>query len=353
MVQLPVQRLKEVASIALQKTLALKSGEEILIISNPDEDVKVIAEALFAASLEIGGKPTLIFQPAKSGMDYAERTVLSAIESAPDVILSISAMKLGKDPYGLHVGYVGRDGKKYSSIFDKVKDGDRRARGFWTPGITVDMFLRTVDIDYDLMRRQVDRLCNILNPAELVRITSPAGTDIVVSVRGRQALKDDGDFTQPGSGGNIPCGEAFISPALGGVDGIAVFDGTIALGEKPDIVPGRPIRVEIRGGFVVKVEEDSLEASRLLLAIKDGEKRATTIDKPEMARNAWHIGELGFGFNPAAKMTGNLLEDEKLLNSVHLAIGANYDHDADALIHFDCLILSPTIYVDGEKISYY
>ena len=353
MVQPTAQRLKEVASIALHKTLALKPGEEVLIISNPEEDVKVISEALYEASLEVGAKPTLIFQQPKTGLDYAERAVLAAIESAPDVILSISSMKLGKDPYGIHIGYVGRDGKKYSSIFDKLKDGDRRVRGFWTPGITVDMFLRTVDIDYDLMRRQVDRLCDILNRAEAVRITSPAGTDLVVSISGRQALKDDGDFSQPGVGGNIPCGEAFISPAIGGTDGIAVFDGTIAVGEKPDIVPSLPIRVEIRGGFVVKVEEDSPEASRLLSAIKEGEQKALAIDKPDMARNAWHIGELGFGFNPAAKMTGNLLEDEKLLNSVHLAIGANYDHDADALIHFDCLILSPTIYVDGERISYY
>lgn len=351
--QASAQRLKEVASVALHKTIGLKEGEEILIVTNPDEDVKRISEAIFEASLGFGAKPSLIFQPAKTSLDYAERAVLGAIRAAPDVVLSISEVKLGKDPYGLQVGYVGRDGKKYSHILDRLKEGDRRVRGFWTPGITVDMFLRTVDIDYDLIRRQIDRLRNILDRAEFVRIISPAGTDVSISIKGRKAFKDDGDFTKPGTGGNIPCGEAFISPALGGTDGIAVFDGTIALGEKPDIVPSRPITVEFRGGFVVDVKEDSPEAARLLAAIKEGEAKALSMEKPEMAKNARHLGELGFGFNPAAKMTGNLLEDEKLLNSIHLAIGANYDHDADALIHFDCLVLNPTIYVDGERISYY
>ncbi|WP_235507142.1 M29 family metallopeptidase [Thermococcus barophilus] len=92
------------------------------------------------------------------------------------------------------------------------------------------------------------------------------------------------------------------------------------------------------------------EAKKLEEAIKEAEKRALKMGKEELAKNAWHLGELGIGLNPRAKMSGKLLEDEKLRNTIHIAIGANYDNDAPALNHFDCLILNPTVEVDGEKI---
>jgi leucyl aminopeptidase (aminopeptidase T) len=40
-----------------------------------------------------------------------------------------------------------------------------------------------------------------------------------------------------------------------------------------------------------------------------------------------------------------MLEDEKAFHTCHFAIGSNYDNDADALIHLDCLVRNPTITV--------
>ena len=70
------------------------------------------------------------------------------------------------------------------------------------------------------------------------------------------------------------------------------------------------------------------------------------------SRNARNIGELGIGLNPAAKITGNMLEDEKAFRTCHFAIGANYDGDAPSLIHLDCVVKDPTIifnYSDGTS----
>ena len=69
-------------------------------------------------------------------------------------------------------------------------------------------------------------------------------------------------------------------------------------------------------------------------------------------RNARNIGELGIGLNPAAIITGKMLEDEKAFRTCHIAIGENYDNDAHALIHLDGVIKEPTIdfvYQDGSR----
>ncbi|HEY3422895.1 MAG TPA: leucyl aminopeptidase, partial [Methanocellaceae archaeon] len=84
--------------------------------------------------------------------------------------------------------------------------------------------------------------------------------------------------------------------------------------------------------------------------IQHGEKMAREKGLKDEERNARHIGELGIGINYKAKMTGNLLEDEKLGKTIHLAIGANYDNDANALIHQDCLVMRPSMWVDNKLI---
>jgi len=70
----------------------------------------------------------------------------------------------------------------------------------------------------------------------------------------------------------------------------------------------------------------------------------------EYAKNARNIGEFGVGLNPKARIVGNVLEDEKVLNTVHFAIGSNYDQDALALIHSDGIVQNSTVSVDGKPL---
>ena len=69
----------------------------------------------------------------------------------------------------------------------------------------------------------------------------------------------------------------------------------------------------------------------------------------ELGRNSRNLGELGIGLNPAAKIVGNMLEDEKVMGTCHIAIGANYDDDAKALIHLDGVVMKPTMMAVSEK----
>jgi aminopeptidase len=168
---------------------------------------------------------------------------------------------------------------------------------------------------------------------------------------------DDGNFSVAGKGGNLPAGEVFISPQLGVSHGTIVFDGSITLDET--IAIKTPIKVEIEKGFVTKIEGGK-EAKKLAKYLAFAEKKPfemmkkRELDKTkaeEYSKNTRHIGELGIGANPNAKIVGNVLEDEKVLGTVHFAIGSNYDHDAAALIHSDGIVKKPTITVDGKPLK--
>jgi leucyl aminopeptidase (aminopeptidase T) len=104
-----------------------------------------------------------------------------------------------------------------------------------------------------------------------------------------------------------------------------------------------------KDGYISEVT-GSPDAEALLNVIKSGEKRARDLGMVDEVRNARNIGELGIGLNYQAKMVNNMLEDEKVGKTCHFAIGFNYDNDGPALIHQDCLVKSPSIWVDGKQI---
>ncbi len=342
--------LSETAHIALSQCLELKESEKVLIVTNPGTEQAEIAEAFRNEAAMMGARPELIYQPVKAQGEFAEEYVLRAIEARPDVVLSISTEKLGKDKARLAAPLVGADGRPYDHIFDYLLHGVRALRAIWAPGITRDMFLRTVPIDYAAMRGAADRLEILLNEAVLVMVRSPAGTDISFSIFDRKAKRDDGDFRSPGKGGNLPAGEVFLSPAVKSAEGIIVFDGSIS-DVGGDIVIQRPIVCTVKGGYVLGIEGGE-EARRLEKALEYGLNAASSLVRtqgmaPELAlaygTNARHLGEFGIGLNPAARIGGTMLEDEKVMGTVHFAIGANYDEDAPALIHLDGLVKDPTV----------
>ena len=106
--------LKKAADIAVKEVLAVKEGEHVLIITNPEKDVYKIAQAMYVASLNADALPALVVQQRKTSFDYAEPPVIGAIKTEPPVIISISAERMGKDREALANPYKGKGGKTYS-----------------------------------------------------------------------------------------------------------------------------------------------------------------------------------------------------------------------------------------------
>lgn len=364
--------VKKSAEVVIKTVCGIKKGEKVLIVTNPSKDVSGISRALFESAKENGAEVELVVQPEKSLLDYADTNVIEALKKEPDVFFSISANKLGKDEHAIVHPYKDADGREHDHIFHYLMDGKKTMRAVWTPGITLDMFERTVNIDYAELKNRCDKLMKAMRGAKEIHITAPAGTAIVVPVMNREPMSDDGDFTKPESGGNIPAGEVFISPVVGtgkgtGCQGKIVYDGSITLNSK-DIIIHNPIEVCVKDGFVVSIKNvnpvtngEESEADQLLDTITQAETRALQMEKngklpigsgAVYAKNARNIGELGIGLNPEAAITGNMLEDEKAFKTCHFAIGSNYDGDAQSLIHLDGLVKNPTIkvvYPDGSE----
>ena len=343
--------LLRIARTVLEQSLALQPGERVLIVGNPEETSRLICDAYFEATLQMGGQPLLARQPARAITDMSDPGVLAALGSEPDIIFSISTDKIGKDPHGLHIGYVGRDGQKYTSIFDKITEGDKRARAGTSPGIKMDTFLRCMEVDYTAMRTQAAAMKKAVEGHSEMHIETPAGTDLAVGMRGRKMFVDDGDLRKPGRFGNLPCGEIFFSPELGTARGRIVFDGVIATGPEC-LVPTEPLVMEVDAGYVTRILP-SAHAAVVEASIREGAARAQAMGKEDYARNSWGVGELGLGLNPRAKMVPDMLEAEKVGGTCHVAIGSNYDRDLPALTHYDMLMTHPRIWVDGKPLKGY
>ena len=329
--------LKEAARTAAESVLAVKDGETALIITNPESNVYSISLAMYDAILEFGGKPVIMIQPFKTQLDFAEKSIIGAIKANPDICISLSAEKLGKDEAGIKDNYKLGE-KEFDHIFDYLYRG-KMMKCFWSPSVTAEMFKKTVPIDYARLRKECADIKAILDKAISVRVTTEKGTDITIGLMNRLAESDDGDFRIPGTGGNLPAGEVWCAPVENGANGKLVIDGSIGdLGQVPKMLTmmvenGRLISVECEDkDFVCEVEK---------LCDIDDEARI--------------IGELGIGLNPGARIVGIMLEDEKAGETAHIAFGNNMDMDGgmnNSKTHRDFLFYKPTIiatYMDGSK----
>jgi aminopeptidase len=347
-------KLKRAARVALGEVLKAKRGERVLIVTNPSRDVQLISMALYDAALERGAAPVVISQPPKTQFDFADDAVIHALRAEPEIILSISRHKLGKDLFALKKPYKHK-GKTYGHIFNYLI-GSKKSRSFWSPSVTIDMFERAVPIDYKKLKANCRKLMAILDRASEVHVTARAGTDLVIGVRKRKTRMDDGDFSRPGAGGNVPAGEVFISPELGTGQGTIVFDGCIS-SKGGVIIIKKPIVATVKNNLVTKIEggREARELRETLSAAKKTTRKFAKdglISKKlvrEYMKNIYNLGELGIGLNENARIVGRMLEDEKVFKTCHIAIGSNYDGDADALNHLDGLVKRPTMEVRDAK----
>lgn len=199
------------------------------------------------------------------------------------------------------------------------------------PGITLDILRRSLDIDYEKLYTETKRLAKILNKGRNVRVTTERGTDVSFSIKGRKIFEDNGIYTQRGAFGNLPAGEICLSPLEGTTQGKLIVDASFAGWGKLE----EPLKFEIKDGFVKKI--NNLKLKKFLSA---------------MGKSAYNIAEFGIGLNPKAKITGNVLEDEKAKNTAHFALGDNLSFGGRirARCHLDGVFRKPQIWVDGVKL---
>ena len=197
------------------------------------------------------------------------------------------------------------------------------------------MFYTSMAVDWSALAARTARLVEAVNKAEWLRVTTPNGTDMMICKQGRHAGGDDGLLTEPGSFGNLPAGEAYLAPLEGMSHGLMVIEWG------PTRKLDEPLRLTVENGVGVRIGGN--DNHRAGLEAKFAENA-----------NCRNIAELGIGTNDKASRPDNVLEAEKILGTIHIALGDNtgFGGTVSAPSHEDYVFYQPTltaIMADGSE----
>ncbi|MEW6002134.1 MAG: aminopeptidase [Nitrospirota bacterium] len=203
------------------------------------------------------------------------------------------------------------------------------------PLFDISMLEGSMNVDWKTLEKRTRRIEKIINRAESINVRTPNGTFFFLSKKGRTAKSDTGVLTRPGSFGNLPAGEVFLAPLEG------TSRGRLLLEWAPTRQLRSPITLIVKDGHVENVEGEEEYAEYL---------RTKLSERPEN-RN---IAEFGIGTNDAAKRPDNILESEKILGTIHMALGDNssFGGMVKTPFHQDFVFFKPTvtlIHKDGSR----
>ena len=298
------------ARVAVETCMKIQPDETVLIVT--DTGKLKIAEAFAYAASSIGAKTvTTIMEPAIEHAKEPPRPVAQAMAAA-QVVLIPTTKSLSHT-----------DARRAAT-----KAGARIAS---MPDINEDMMrIGGLTADYNQVATLTYRVLHVLEKSKTVKITTPSGTDLTMNIEKRPPMPDTGLYHKSGEWGNLPAGEVCLAPVEGTTNGTLVIDsmGTAVT---------HPLKVTIKNGWASKF--DGPDAAKLESILKAADK------------NAYNIGELGIGTNPKARLTGNVLEDEKVLGTVHIALGDNTSYTGGhtkSKLHEDGILLQPTVKLDSS-----
>ncbi len=305
--------LERAVSAVVNDCLRVAEGENVLVIANPA--TLGLGERLRGEAGRAGADAVLALMAERDSHAAEPPPTIAAAMRAADVVLAPTVQSL-------------------SHTASRKAASEAGARIATLPGVTEEMLARVMSADMAELRRRGAAIADALTAGSVARLTCANGSDLELGLEGRTAIPDAGELGDPAAFGNLPCGEGFISPDDAACEGTLVVDGTIAgVG-----IPAEPVTLTVSGGRLV--EATGPEGAALLALLRKHGDAATT------------IAELGIGTNERAELTGNVLEDEKLLGTAHVAFGAS-----DAIggriqvpVHLDCVIMRPVISIDGTEI---
>jgi len=297
----------------VRQCMGVSPGEDVLVVCNP------VTEEL-GALMRIeaqgdGADATLAVMSERDSHAAEPPRAIAAAMAAADVVLAPTIQSL-------------------SHTAARKAASEAGVRIGTLPGVTEEMLMRLMTGDLDEIRRRSWAVATALNSGSEARITCRHGSDLRIGIEGRLAIADGGELSSRGAFGNLPCGEGFIAPLEGTAEGTLVVDGSIAGVGLLDT----PTSLTVREGNLTETTGSDGAALLELLTVH--------------GEDGTNVAELGIGTNEEAILTGNILEDEKILGTCHVAFGASaaIGGTVQVPVHLDCVILEPTVEIDGEAI---
>ncbi|HSB81586.1 MAG TPA: aminopeptidase [Candidatus Methylomirabilis sp.] len=312
-----LSRMAFAANMMVNQCLAIQKGETVLIITDTDRP-RTITQALVYSAVSAGAEVVVMtMEPAQIGGQEPPAPVAAAM-AASRVVINQSTHSL------THT----------AAVREAIRKGARIAN---LRNMTEEMMVNGgIRADYRQVKRITERVARLLTEADVIRMTTPEGTDLTMRSRGRTAIAQTGFVTRPGELSGLPDGEATLAPLEGVTEGVVVAPYIAdSLGLITD-----PFRMEIAVGRIVRVAggQQAHELTHLL------ERH------DEAGRNA--ASQFALGTNPACRVLPNTREVSKKLGTAHFAIGDNLSLGgaSHSDFHIDFVFLSPTVSLDGTCI---
>jgi leucyl aminopeptidase (aminopeptidase T) len=308
-----LSKLDSASAIAIRDCMGAKKNEKILVIT--DELKREIGISLHENAVRLGYESLLI--EMKSGK-------LNGEEPSAEIAELMQKFNVVFCPTAKSLTHT--DARRAASA--------KGVRIATFPGITKDVMIRGMNADYKAISKRTVELANLLETGKQIHVTAPAGTDITFSIAGRKSYASKGLFHASGESGNLPTGEAFLAPVEGSSNGVFVVDGSMAgLG----LIKNANIKIEVENGYATKISGGTL-----------ANKLKVMLDK--VGKDARNIAEFGIGTNDSAKLSGVLLEDEKVMGTIHIALGNNVSMggSVNVPIHLDGVVKKPTVWMDSK-----
>lgn len=318
--------LAEAAHKLVSKILKVREGEDVVITADTGGDWRVV-EAVARAAKVVGARPLVAWYsspPAvgKAADPYLPLEPLKELLKSCDVWIELNKSWL-----------------LYSTPYEEaMKVG--RARYMCLVGMDADMIVRTIGrVDVELLYEFQRRLASVTKRARRMRVTSPAGMDVEFENDPGRPVLVEGEVDGPGE--YMLFGQVDWAPLEGSINGTVVFDGSVYPPEELGLLK-EPIKLEVEGGRVVKVS---------------GGREARTFESWLRSfgdEGMFNVAHISYGCNPGAKLTGNILEDERVWGVVEWGLGSqSFTFKGKlglAASHTDGVCLNPTVEADGEKV---
>jgi leucyl aminopeptidase (aminopeptidase T) len=305
--------LERAVSAVINDCLGVREGESLLVVANPS--TLGLAERLRGEGGRAGADSMLLLMADRSIHGEEPPDAVAAAMAEADVLLCPTVKSLS-----------------HTAARRKACEGGTRAATL--PGVTEETLARVMSADVEGLRRKGAAVAKILTDGSEARITCANGSDLRLSLADRKGISDDGDLRAPGAFGNLPAGEGFIPPIETDGEGVLVVDGTIdSIARSPE-----PVELRVEEGNLVSASGDT--GAELLEVLRGAGPGGTG------------VAELGIGTNEKAILSGNLIEDEKILGTCHVAFGASAGMGGavQVPVHIDCVVMRPTVEIDGEPI---
>ena len=306
--------LLSAAVVAVRDCMGARPGERVLVVT--DEPLRTIGYALWQAARDLGHEVLLVEMLPRATNGAEPPDEVAALMAGAELVLCPTSKSL------THT-----DARRAASAAG--------ARVATLPGVTEEIMVRCMNADYNRIAARTRRLCDLLAATRVVRVTAPAGTDITMPIAGRTPHASSGIFREKGQWGNLPTGEAYLAPLEGQSQGVVVVDGSMAgVG-----VTREPIRIAVEDGYATDIRGGrDADMLRALL-------------EPH-GRDGRNVAEFGIGTNDRAILTGVILEDEKVMGTIHIAFGDNKSMGGSVRVasHLDGLVKQPTVWFDDRKV---